>query len=808
MDNINQSFEDFFASSQLEQPNIDLSSPFYHNLLVKKKSVSEDIIESLTSHLLNVLEDDRLVREEWIRIPEEAIKYLGFDIEEDVVSAKDISDVKNKLAFTFDLTFSNVVLRTHAILRGQLFPPNGPAGYKNTDIEDPNVQLVASKVIDYFNFYLTTVDKGYYPNIDRFLLFLIVYGCIFRKTFRTPDGEPQCRFIPPRDLLLDNDCNSAIESNRITHIRYLTKREIIENIDSGIFKQPDANYLNDLNANAGDAGDNDRARNNSAIAINTNSQGTSFKFYEIHTYENLEEYSDEFSDLDEVQEQDVIKKLPLPYIITICATTEKMVSLTRNWAEDDKNFKRLSWFTHYNLYPGFTPYGLGYAHLYGSQAKSLTRILRLSLDAGAFQAFPAGFRVKGMGLDNHDMTLEPAKFISLDTGGLPINQAFGSLPFNGPSAALIEMGKNMSLEMREGAGISELGIAENNANAPVGTTLALLEAANVSSSAILRTIHHSLTEELQLLFQLFKQRFITHSYTKNGKKISISQQEMEMVGDIVPNSEPTMESTTQKLMKSENLIQLAGSAPPGIFNMYEVYKNHVAVMGIRDADKFLLPDPEEDVMKPLDPVSENINIMLNKPVKAHLQQDHTAHIIILDDLLNKRPDLAPVIDAHRAEHQAMMYQIQMQQMTGIMFEPPEQLSPEMQQTMMMQNEIAMTAANALQEQAANNPPPEQQQQQAPIDPGMVAMAEIEAKQAEANLNAEVKIFTVTTELEKEKARIEADLEIAKGRVEVEMAKIESNRELAHLKANTEMAKTELKDQSNQQEISEEEQYYE
>lgn len=543
--------------------------------------IPEAVRDKIAAYLEEVTKKDKKNRAPWLDIIEKAKNLLGFKIEEiqdgDVANTrKSNSSIGNSAQVkTYDTTFSSSVLRLWATLRSELLPATGPVGFRTDISVEEDYELKGEMVRDILNEYLTVEDKGFYPDYDRFLLYLILYGCVFRKIYYDPiTGKPLSRFIMPEDFLFDNNCSSITESNRLTHIRYLSKREILFNMNSGIFSKVDLDYLDNMGSSEGEEAKDDSEQKQ------VDPTGSRFPFYETHEYLVLNDFFDDSSSLEDYS-------IPLPYVITRCGVTNQIVSLTPNWDESDPTRTRINCFIHYNLFPGFDVFGLGLAQILGSNSKSLTSMQQMAIDAAIFQNFPGGMKSKGIKTTNNDLTILPGQFVTVETGNLSLRDSIMPLPYNGPSPALLEYINRITAQTQELASATEMGLTENNQNTPVGTTIALLEVSNRMQSAIMRTVHSSFSEELQLFYKMF-----------NLPSLPLDKESLK----VIPVSDPSVESSTQRIIKAESILKLASSNPE-LHNMREVYLKVYQALGINDIDKILLPQiqPEQQQEQPIDP---------------------------------------------------------------------------------------------------------------------------------------------------------------------------------------------------------------
>lgn len=553
-------------------------TPFNSNFA---EEIPEAVRDKIAAYLEEVTKKDKKNRAPWLDIIEKAKNLLGFKIEEiqdgdNGSIRKSNSSIGNSAQVkTYDTTFSSSVLRLWATLRSELLPATGPVGFRTDISVEEDYELKGEMVRDILNEYLTVEDKDFYPDYDRFLLYLILYGCVFRKIYYDPiTGKPLSRFIMPEDFLFDNNCSSITESNRLTHIRYLSKREILFNMNSGLFLKVDLDYLDNIGSS-----DSEETKDETQQK-QVDPTGSRFPFYETHEYLVLNDFFDDSTSLEDYS-------IPLPYVITRCGVTNQIVSLTPNWHESDPTRTRINCFIHYNLFPGFDVFGLGLAQILGSNSKSLTSMQQMAIDAAIFQNFPGGMKSKGIKTTNNDLTILPGQFVTVETGNLSLRDSIMPLPYNGPSPALLEYINRITAQTQELASTTEAGLAENNQNTPVGTTIALLEVSNRMQSAIIRTVHSSFSEELQLFYKMF-----------NLPSLPLDKESLK----VIPVSDPSVESSTQRIIKAESILKLASSNPE-LHNMREVYLKVYRALGINDIDKILLPEapPEQQQEQPIDP---------------------------------------------------------------------------------------------------------------------------------------------------------------------------------------------------------------
>ncbi len=706
---------------------------FYANIADK---VGDGKLDEIATQVLDGIEQDKQSREDWESASIKGMKYLGFKLED----AKDVPFMSACRAF--DTTFSNALLKFWSTYKSELFPDEGPASAEIRGEKNDFLQHKADNIKDGLNYYLTEFDREYYPDRERLLVYLALVGCAFTKTYQDPiSHRPISRFIDPNDFLINNNCVSILSSSRLTQRERLTKKEIKLRQKSGFYRDIELPGVDDDD-------DDDKTRKK----IN-NLQGIDLDAYE---QKGLYQVFESHVDLDDVEEnKDDKESFPKPYIVSICKTSRKVLSLRRNWQEGDDTYKRIEYFTQYNFIPGFGIYGVGLTQLIGSNAIVLTSLLRQLVDAGTLENFPGGLMVKGTRPEQNDKPVGPAEFRQVETGGLPIQQCFMPMPYKGPSPVLKDLRNEIADQSQMLVNTVESQIAEGNPNAPVGTTLALLEVSSKVQSSVFSSLRKSLGNELTLVYDLFKKTLSDNpfSFKLPGKNIVLTREDFVDDIVIVPNSDPKLTTSAQRIIYAEAKIRMAQSAPQ-IHDMRAVYKGFYNAIGMSDQEVDMILPPEQKAV-PLDPISDIMNAMQDKPIVASIEQDHQAHII------TKMPFAQnPIIAADIKQHEAFQYLIDMQMAMGMQMPDPQML-----QDPQVQNQIALMAAQATQEmmaqQQAANPPP--------LDPNQVMMANIENEAKIAEMKATTEVFKSQLDFEKEKMKTEANLQIAEEKNEKDLA---------------------------------------
>lgn len=740
------------GEDEKEEKSIE-NQTFYENLAEK---LPENELNGIAAKLLEAIDEDKESRTEWEQAYLKGIRYLGFKLE-------DFKDVPFMTACrAFDTTMSTALLRFYSMARAELFPNQGPANYEIWGEKTETLEEQGNRVKEWLNYYLTQEDKDYYPDSERLLMYLGIIGCVFRKVSQDPlTNKPISRFINPPDFIVNNNCVSILSSTRLTHVLHLTKHDIKIRQLNDYYREFDLPAVNDDLEQ--DSETKKTIQNIEGVNTSVYENKDLFDIYEVHTdwvFDNLDSFERKSEKLD----------IPLPYIVTICGTSRKVLSIRRNWHEDDEFCKRKECFVQYNYLPGFGLYGMGLAQLIGSNQVVLTSILRMLLDAGALRNFPGGLKVKGLRIENNDKAIGPSEFLDVETGGLPIRDSVMPMPYQEPSAVLKELRNELIEQTQTLASTSETQIAENNKNAPVGTTLAILEVANKVQSSIFRSLHNSLTNELDLLYSFFGKYLpdSAHAFNLPGKEVKISREDFSDNIRMVPVSDPNLTTPTQRILRAEALVRISETAPE-LYDKRKVQIRMLEALNIADINE-VLPPPEE--AEPLDPVTENMNVLRGKPLKAAIYQDHASHIIAHTAFIQNNPESEPTMMDHIYEHRAFEYLVQMQSKMGMQM-PPEEALRDPQ----VQNDIAMKSAQIAEQEMQQKA----SQENPALDPSQLMMADIQQRREETI--AKEKIATQKVESEAFKAQLQ---------FETEKEKMETQKQLAEEKNDTALTLEEMK----------------
>lgn len=774
--------------------------------------LSSGELGTIAQELLEGISQDKESRSEWENSIEKVLKYLGVKIEE-------YRTVPFMHACgAFDSTLATVLIQFWATARSELFPTDGPSGSRILGEPTTEKEDQGERVMKFLNFYLTQMDKEYYPDSEKLLLHVGFFGCAFRKVYQDfVQNRPVARFIKPYDLIVNNNTTSLMESSRITHRMDLSRKDIM-------LKQVIGQFIGDVVPTINDDTEDDNTLKkaiNRQEGIDTKGSENKelFTYYETHT--NL--------DLD-IDKDINPNNIPLPYIVTIDEYNKKIVSIKRNWEEGDNAFNRIQYFVQYQYLPSFGLYAWGLAHLLGSNAITLTTIQRQLIDAGSLKNFPGGLKAAGMRIRNNNKAPGPAEFVDIETGGRPIQETLMLMPYAEPSIVLAQLRDKLIQETQSLGAVTNTTISEHNSQAPVGTTLALLDIAHKEQSAILRGLHFSLGVELKLIGKLFGKYLgdTPYPFSLPNSQTYILKQDFNDQVDIIPVSDPNINTSTQRIMRAEALLKLSSSAPQ-LHNQREILERMYKAMGVEDINKILPPPPEPQT---LDPTSEDMLLLQGAPVKATMFQDHDAHIMVKGKFLNDltasgglNPSLQAQITLNMQQHKA--YKVFAQMLQEMQHNMEQQMQPQImqlqQQAMMMpqmqaeaqmqiqqlqqqaqmqiqqmsqmdimqimqmpqiQNALAQEDAQKAQMQIQE----QQQAQQNQLDPNKIMLEDINQRREASHLKHQEAASKIETDVFKENLKFET-----------EQAKLQEKAQEAQLRAQTEVFKVQHKDEHQLQE---------
>jgi len=697
------------------EPESDLPeiAPFDANLALYMKDMD---LNTLGETLLSGVEEDKQSRGDWEATMSEGIKLMGLKIEERTMPFKGACGV-------YDPLMAEAVVRWQAVAAGELLPASGPVKTQVIGVANEQLDAQASRVQQFMNLYLTELAPEFYEEFDQMLFWLPLVGSTFKKTYQDRLlGRPVSRFVLPDNFVVSYGTSDLATSPRFCHITPMTRRNFRLAQLAGVYRDID---LGDPQAD--DSSQTPiQAEVDGVQGVEPGAEGTEeYRIYEVYADLNLVGYENDDG-------------IPLPYVVTIEEGTRKVLSVYRNYDETDPTYQRKDMFTHYKFMPGVGFYGLGYAHLLGNSAKTATSIRRQLIDAGTLNNFPGGLRVKGMRLEDNNIGIGPTEFREIDTGGLPIQNAIMTMPYKEPSQVSLALLKETYEGARNLANTAEIAVGEGRQDAPVGTTVALMEAATRLQSATLKRCHRAFSRELKLIANLFGKYLPDEPYPfpVRGGMAAIMREDFANNIDVIPVSDPNISSSAQRMMRAEALLRFA-TQQPDQHNLREAYRQMYVEMGVPDEKIELLLAPEKEKPRPLDPLTENQNAIVGVPVIAGAYQDHDAHIAAHAPIAQDNP----ILQAHINEHLALKMRQQVEQIVGQPLPPPGQpLPPE------IENQLAVMVAQAMQQLAPMYKPQPEVDQMAQVE-----MQKLQIKQADNERDAQVELAKAQMEAQTDAA---------------------------------------------------------
>jgi hypothetical protein len=717
--------------------------------------MSEAELTELSGDLIGEFEEDISSRKDWIQTYVDGLQLLGMKIEERMEPWPGACGVYHPL-------LSETLVKFQAETIMAIFPAAGPVKTQIIGKETPEKKAAAERVQDDMNYQLTDVMQEYRPETERMLWGLGLSGNAFKKVYFDPSLDRQVSmFVPAEDLVVPYGAASLAQAPRITHVMRKTKNELRKLQVAGFYKDIDL-------PEPTDSFDEVEKKIAEKMGFRASTDDR-YKLLEMQCDLDLEAYPD-------VDKDDEPTGIALPYIVTIEKSSGEILAIRRNWRPEDENKQKRNHFVHYGYIPGFGFYCFGLIHLIGAFAKSGTSILRQLVDAGSLSNLPGGFKTRGLRTKGDDTPISPGEFRDVDVPSGTMRDNIMPLPYKEPSLVLAGLLDKIIEEGRRFASAADLNVSDMSGQAPVGTTLAILERTLKVMSAVQARIHYSLKEELKLLRDIIRDYTPDeYEYEPNEGPARAKKSDYDDC-DVIPVSDPNASTMAQKIVQYQAVLQLAQGAPQ-LYNLPLLHRQMLDVLGIKNANK-LVKLPEDQV--PEDPVSENANILMMKPVKAFLYQDHQAHIQVhmaamkdpkIMQLVGQNPQaqaMQAAMMAHINEHIAYEYRKQMEMQMGLElpFHPDETDPTERQMPEMLEVAISQKAAMAAQQLLQRNTQEQQAQQaqQAAQDPIIqMQQQELQIKQAEVDIKNRKLIADATAKADQlaiERERIMSQEKIA------------------------------------------------
>jgi len=679
-------------------------------------------IDSMATELASDIDNDKNSRKEWEKAYVTGLKLLGLQIEERTEPWDGASGV-------FHPMITEAVVRFQSETITETFPAQGPVRTKIRGKQTPEKQDAAKRVEADMNYQLTDEMVEFRPEHERMLWSLPATGSAFKKVYFDPNlGRQVSIFIPAEDIILPYGTSNIQTCYRLSHVMRKTENEIRKLQAAGFYRDVDIGspdkHIDEIN----------KAKDKETGFADLNDD----RYTLIECHVDLCIKGDPLCDKDEDGEPTGIM---LPYVVTFIRGQNTVLAIRRNWREDDPLRLKREHFVHYQYIPGFGAYGFGLFHLIGGFANSATSLMRQLIDAGTLANLPGGLKTRGLRIKGDDTPIAPGEFRDADVGSGTLKDNILPLPYKEPSATLYNLLNTVVEEGRRFAATADMKVSDMSAQAPVGTTLALLERQLKVMTAVQARVHYALKEELQLIRDLIRDYTDEdYTYEPDSGTPRAKKSDYDDV-DVIPVSDPNAATLSQRVVQYQAVIQLSQTAPD-IYDLPKLHRGMLEVLGIKDADK-LVPLPEDE--KPKDPVSENMAALKGEPLKAFVYQDHEAHIRVHTSAMQdpiiaqlvgqnpRAPQIMAAMQAHIAEHVAYAYRQKIEQQLGMALPPEEEKLPpqvELALSSMMaqaaQQVLAESQAQAAQQQAqqqAQDPVLQMQQQELQIKAQEVALKE-------------------------------------------------------------------------------------
>jgi hypothetical protein len=735
------------------------------------EELSDKYMEELSSDLLEDFSNDINSRKDWLETYVDGLELLGLKIEER-------SEPWEGACAVYHPLLSEALVKFQAETMMETFPAAGPVKTSIIGKETEECVEAAQRVQENMNYQLMDMMPEYRPEHERMLWGLGLAGNAFKKVYYDPAlGRQVSLFVPAEDMVVPYGASNLETAERITHVMRKTKQEIHNLQQMGFYRDIDL----------GDAAyDLDEVEKKIAQQMGFDATNDDrYKILEMNVDLDLEGYEDE--------DDDGPTGIALPYIITIDKGTSEILSIRRNWNPDDKKKKRREHFVHYGYVPGFGFYCFGLIHLIGGFSKSGTMLLRQLVDAGTLSNLPGGFKARGLRIKGDDTPIGPAEWRDVDAPSGTIRDNLMPLPYKEPSQVLAALMDKIIEEGRRFASAADMKVSDMSANSPVGSTLAILERTLKVMSAVNARIYYSMKKEFLLLKNIIRDYTDPeYRYDPSTGTPGAKQEDYNKV-NLIPVADPNASTMAQKVVQYQAVMQMA-QQNPAIYDLPELNRQMLTVLGIKDINKLI---PDKDNVKPADPVTENMNMINGKPVKAFMFQDQQAHIDthmafkndpVVAQIIGQGPkatQIANALEAHIAEHLAFLYRSQLEEQLGVPLPPLDEPLP-----VNVENDLSRMIAMAGQQllQKNNAEIKQQQNQQLQQDPIVqMQQQELQIKQMEAQSKVE---------------KTKADIKIDMARLELDTAKLSTGVQMkgAELMTKTEIegAKLELQAATSEQ----------
>ena len=732
-------------------------------------------LNTIAAELVSSYEEDLDSRDDWFQTYSEGLELLGISSDSRSQPFVGASGVHHPI-------LAEAVTQFQAQAYKEMLPAGGPVDTEVLGITDNAKMEKANRVKNFMNYQITYKMEEYDPEMDQLLFYLPLSGSAFKKVYYDPAlGRAVARFVKSEHLVVPYYAVDLLTAPRITHVIHMNENELRKLQLSGFYKDTD---MMSPTSNPDLTEVDDKIDELQGLTRTISDE--EFTLLEMHVNLDLEGFEDVDANGEETG-------LALPYIVTICKDNNKVLAIRPNYDQNDPMRKKIEYFTHYKFLPGLGFYGFGLIHMMGGLTKSVTSILRQLIDAGTLSNLPAGFKSRGLNIQRHDDPLQPGEWRDVDAPGGRLQDAFLPLPYKEPSGtlttllgALVDSGKRFAATVEDPTG-------DGNSEAPVGTTVALMEKGQRVMSAIHKRLHYAQRCEFKILKRVFGE-FLPpeYPYQVQGASENVFKQDFDGSVDVIPVSDPNIFSMTQRITLAQTQLQMAQAAPE-LHDLRESYKKMYIALNIKDIDALLPPEQEVPAR---DPISEQQAVLTGTPIRAYEFQNHEAYIaahsaFMQNPMVQQNPVASQAIGANIQEHQAMLYKLQIEQAMG-------QPLPEIQAGQMppeMMNEIALMAQAATQQvtgqaqamaAAMQTPDPQRQmfEQQLQLE-----REQLMQKEGDDQRDAQLAAMKAELDAQIKREKIEADLRVQDTKAAIELQELEQRAKVDAEKNYTELVKT-------------------
>ena len=738
--------------------------------------LDESHLQELSGDIVGLVTADIEGRKEWADTFVKGLDVLGFKYEERTEPWEGACGV-------YSTVLAEAAIRFQAETMSETFPSSGPVKVKILGEETKDKIEAAERVKADMNYELTERMVEYRPEHERLLYSLGLAGSAFKKVYFDPNlGRQVAIYIPAEDVIVPYGASHIETAERVTHVMRKTKNEMRKLQVAGFYRDVDLGepepYHSDIEERKAEEG---------GFSLTDDNR---YALYEVHADLVIEGVDD--------SDEDIAK----PYIVTIERGSGEVLAIRRNWNEDDELTLKRQHFVHYVYVPGFGFYGLGLIHIIGGYARAGTSLIRQLVDAGTLSNLPGGLKSRGLRIKGDDSPIEPGEWKDGDVPSGSIRDNIMPLPYKEPSQTLLALLNQITNEGRRLGAISDMNISDMSANAPVGTTLALLERTLKPMAAVQARVHYAMKQEFKMLKALMAE-YAPEDYGYQPERGEVSARQGDyMTTDVIPVSDPNSSTMAQRVVQYQAVLQMAQQAPQ-IYDLPQLHRQMIEVLGVKNADKLV---PTKDDAKPTDPVSENMDALIGKPIRAFIYQDHQAHIAthmsfmkdpMMAQMIGQNPQAQQImasLQAHIAEHLGFQYRQQIEEKLGAPLPAPNEELPEE-----VEVQLARLVADAGQQltQANQQKAAQQQAQQQQQDPAFqlqqmetqAKVQEVQRKAAKDQMDAQLKQAALQQKAQKD--LVDSALEAEKLKIDQQELQLDAQKEGVKLAADRRKDNTKL-----------------